>query len=230
MLAKQISCGCFRSRFLGSQMRFVKPSYTSCFRSRNNRVRQGYRLSNSTSRRKITQCSILGVGAPEAVLVAVVALIVFGPKGLAEAAKSLGQALRSFQPTIKELTQVTSDIRNTLEEEIGLDDIRRDLSGYPPSPPRPSVSQQINQRSGDVDKVDDENLSQMRKESEQAAWGGKPALNANTPVPDLASNLQNGQQQQQQQVKEGQEDKGLGDLSGYSLQDLEAELAKRKKQ
>jgi hypothetical protein len=34
------------------------------------------------------QMSFLGVGAPEALLVGVVALIVFGPKGLAEAAKS----------------------------------------------------------------------------------------------------------------------------------------------
>lgn len=32
----------------------------------------------------MTTCAFLGVGAPEAVLVGVVALIVFGPKGLAE--------------------------------------------------------------------------------------------------------------------------------------------------
>lgn len=34
--------------------------------------------------RKVLQRSFLGVGAPEAVLVGVVALVVFGPKGLAE--------------------------------------------------------------------------------------------------------------------------------------------------
>jgi hypothetical protein len=33
---------------------------------------------------QITQASFFGVGAPEALLVGVVALVVFGPKGLAE--------------------------------------------------------------------------------------------------------------------------------------------------
>ena len=54
------------------------------------------------------QASIFGVGAPEAILVGVVALLVFGPKGLAQAARGLGQTLRAFQPTIRELTQVCS--------------------------------------------------------------------------------------------------------------------------
>lgn len=74
--------------------------------------------------------SFLGVGAPEAFVVGVVALIVFGPKGLADVrlrtgssfafrmilcaradaskgsvqvAKSVGKTLKSFQPTIQEL-------------------------------------------------------------------------------------------------------------------------------
>ena len=33
---------------------------------------------------KVTVASVFGVGAPEALLVGVVALVVFGPKGLAE--------------------------------------------------------------------------------------------------------------------------------------------------
>jgi TatA/E family protein of Tat protein translocase len=49
------------------------------------------------------QASIFGVGAPEAFVIGVVALLVFGPKGLADAARGLGQTLRAFQPTIKEL-------------------------------------------------------------------------------------------------------------------------------
>lgn len=63
--------------------------------------------------------SFLGVGAPEAVLVAIVALVVFGPKGLADAAKSLGQALRAFQPTIREVVEVSQDLRGTLEKVRG---------------------------------------------------------------------------------------------------------------
>ena len=53
--------------------------------------------------------AFFGVGAPEAILVGVVALLVFGPKGLAEAVKAVGATLRAFQPTIRELASVSSD-------------------------------------------------------------------------------------------------------------------------
>ncbi len=76
------------------------------------------------------------MGAPEAVLVGIVALIVFGPKGLAEAVKAVGATLRTFQPTIRELASVSSDLRSTLEEQIGLDEIRAELSSaVSPIPP-----------------------------------------------------------------------------------------------
>jgi TatA/E family protein of Tat protein translocase len=69
------------------------------------------------------------VGAPEALVIGVVALLVFGPKGLADIAKQLGQTLRAFQPTIKELQEVSREFRDTLEDEIGLDEIRNDIAG-----------------------------------------------------------------------------------------------------
>ena len=56
--------------------------------------------------REVACRSILGVGAPEAVMVGVVALIVFGPKGLAEVVRSAARAVRSFQPAISELREV----------------------------------------------------------------------------------------------------------------------------
>ncbi|RMZ55704.1 hypothetical protein APUTEX25_005745, partial [Auxenochlorella protothecoides] len=43
------------------------------------------------------------------------------------AAKSLGKTLRTFQPAIQELTQVSAELRSTLEREIGLDEVREDL-------------------------------------------------------------------------------------------------------
>lgn len=53
-------------------------------------------------------------------MVAVVALIVFGPKGLAEAAKGLGRTLRSLQPAIREVLDVTQDLKGTLDKELGI--------------------------------------------------------------------------------------------------------------
>ncbi|XP_047938688.1 sec-independent protein translocase protein TATB, chloroplastic isoform X2 [Salvia hispanica] len=67
--------------------------------------------------------SLFGVGAPEVLVIGVVALLVFGPKGLAEVARNLGKTLRAFQPTIRELQEVSREFKSTLEREIGLDDI-----------------------------------------------------------------------------------------------------------
>jgi TatA/E family protein of Tat protein translocase len=53
--------------------------------------------------RGFVTASLLGVGAPEALVIGVVALLVFGPKGLAEVARNVGKTLKTFQPTIKEL-------------------------------------------------------------------------------------------------------------------------------
>jgi TatA/E family protein of Tat protein translocase len=69
------------------------------------------------------QASLLGVGAPEVLVIGVVALLVFGPKGLAEVARTLGNSLRAFQPTIRELQQVSKEFKSTLEQEIGLDEL-----------------------------------------------------------------------------------------------------------
>lgn len=73
-------------------------------------------------RGKVVYASLFGVGAPEALVIGAVALLVFGPKGLAEVAKNLGKTLRTFQPTIRELQDVSREFKSTLEREIGLDD------------------------------------------------------------------------------------------------------------
>ncbi|KAF3432956.1 hypothetical protein FNV43_RR24058 [Rhamnella rubrinervis] len=72
---------------------------------------------------RVAYASLFGVGAPEALVIGVVALLVFGPKGLAEVARNLGKTLRAFQPTIKELQEVSREFKSTLEKEIGLDDV-----------------------------------------------------------------------------------------------------------
>ncbi|KAK9050831.1 hypothetical protein SSX86_030199 [Deinandra increscens subsp. villosa] len=80
-------------------------------------------------KRKGVFASLFGVGAPEALVIGVVALLVFGPKGLAEVAKTMGKTLRSFQPTIRELQEVSREFKSTLEKEIGIDDLQNPLQG-----------------------------------------------------------------------------------------------------
>ncbi|KAK9103665.1 hypothetical protein Sjap_020919 [Stephania japonica] len=78
-------------------------------------------------RGKVVYASLFGVGAPEALVIGVVALLVFGPKGLAEVARNLGKTLRAFQPTIRELQEVSREFKSTLEREIGLDEVSPSL-------------------------------------------------------------------------------------------------------
>jgi mttA/Hcf106 family len=53
-----------------------------------------------------------------------------------QAVKALGNTLRTFQPTIRELASVSSELRNTLEEQIGLDEIRQEFRSATLPPPQ----------------------------------------------------------------------------------------------
>ncbi|BDA42494.1 probable sec-independent protein translocase protein TATB, chloroplastic at N-terminal half [Coccomyxa sp. Obi] len=182
-----------------------------------------------SSQGQVTTCAFLGVGAPEAVLVGVVALIVFGPKGLAEAVKSLGSTLKAFQPTIREIVSVSSDLKNTLEEQIGLDDIRSEIrnSVVPEPRPRPlpeqveSTSEEaaLGTTAGELASEMDEDLERKRAAAAAAAWGGQP------PVQPIAREETSQYDGEGSQAAAEATTPSLNDLS---LADLEAELARRK--
>lgn len=55
----------------------------------------------------------MNIGAPEVLVVLVIALIVLGPKRLPEAARSLGKAMN-------ELKKVTNDVQNEFREAVDL--------------------------------------------------------------------------------------------------------------
>jgi len=156
--------------------------------SNNHKSSRHRRLGDSTMTR-----SFFGVGAPEALVVGVVALLVFGPKGLAEAARSLGEALRAFQPTIKELQEVSQEFKSTLEQEIGVEELKRDIDsvryGTPPSPPTttPTTTETAETTTAAEDtstaqaaatssssEESDEDIEAMRKMSADMAWGRVP--------------------------------------------------------
>eukprot|EP00892_Ulva_mutabilis_P008877 jgi/Ulvmu1/6361/UM029_0069.1 len=78
-------------------------------------------------RSRIVVSSFFGVGAPEAALVGVVAMVVFGPQGLIDAAKAAAAAIRSFQPAIQEINQASSEIRTTITNEMGIDKLQQEF-------------------------------------------------------------------------------------------------------
>jgi sec-independent protein translocase protein TatB len=60
---------------------------------------------------------MFGIGVPELVLIAIVALIVVGPKKLPDALRTIGRALGEFR-------KVTTDLRN----EVGFDDVVQEVA------------------------------------------------------------------------------------------------------
>ena len=64
---------------------------------------------------------MFGIGMPEMLMILAVALIIFGPKKLPELAKSLGRALGEFR-------RATSDLKQSIETETGLDEVRSNLN------------------------------------------------------------------------------------------------------
>jgi sec-independent protein translocase protein TatA len=61
------------------------------------------------------------LGMPELIVIFVIALIVFGPRKLPELGRSLGKGIAEFK-------KATTELQNTLEEEIRLDEQRSNVA------------------------------------------------------------------------------------------------------
>jgi len=81
------------------------------------------------------------IGMPELIVIFVIALIIFGPRRLPDLGRSLGRGINEFK-------RASNDLRNTLEEEVRLDEQRTQATpsvspvGQPPvaAPAPPSAT------------------------------------------------------------------------------------------
>jgi sec-independent protein translocase protein TatA len=72
------------------------------------------------------------IGMPELVIILVIALIIFGPRKLPELGKSLGKSINEFK-------KASTELQNTLEQEIKLEEQKDEKSRAASVTPPPTV-------------------------------------------------------------------------------------------
>ncbi len=72
------------------------------------------------------------IGMPELIIIFVIALIIFGPRKLPELGRSLGKSLAEFK-------RASNELRNTLEEEIRVEE-QKEVAAKQPAPAETSTA------------------------------------------------------------------------------------------
>ncbi len=89
------------------------------------------------------------IGMPELIIIFVIALIIFGPRKLPELGRSLGKSINEFK-------RASNELRNTLDEEIRVEETRsteRQRVSEPAAPAaRPYVAEEhsVPRQTGEV--------------------------------------------------------------------------------
>ena len=66
---------------------------------------------------------MFGIGLPELIVIAIIALLVVGPKKLPELAKSLGKGLTEFK-------KAAEDVTENLKENLKPDDVKKEVDDF----------------------------------------------------------------------------------------------------
>ncbi len=108
------------------------------------------------------------IGMGELLIIFVIALIVFGPRKLPELGRTLGKSLGEFK-------RASNDLRNTLEEEIHVEEQTRPAPAQRASAPAPSVPED------DPNTLEEEIHVEQQTSSAPAPSAPAPATPADDP-------------------------------------------------
>ncbi len=72
------------------------------------------------------------IGMPELIVIFIIALIIFGPRRLPELGRSLGRSINEFK-------KASNDLRNSLEEEIRVEEHKTQAQAQPVAAPQNPV-------------------------------------------------------------------------------------------
>ena len=85
------------------------------------------------------------IGMPELIIIFVIALIIFGPRKLPELGRSLGKSINEFK-------RASNELKNTLDDEIRIEETRSTERQRAPEPVRvyPADEPGVPRQSGEV--------------------------------------------------------------------------------
>jgi sec-independent protein translocase protein TatA len=84
------------------------------------------------------------IGMPELIIIFVIALIIFGPRKLPELGRSLGKSINEFK-------RASNELKNTLDEEIRVEETRSAERQRAPEPAHPYPDEHgVPRQSGEV--------------------------------------------------------------------------------
>lgn len=122
---------------------------------------------------------MFGIGMPELILIAVVALIVLGPKKLPDLAKSLGRAVREFQ-------KATTELKETFQVDSEISEVKNAFSEFH-SEVNKTIQSEID---GPVEPVAAEPQAPAATEPEVLAGPPEPAAAATPAEPSATEKLE----------------------------------------